>query len=315
MSTYKAVKAIEGQIIAGTIDVSDSIAQASLASIDTKLTTGVTSLTYQNQVDVRRGALPGGSNAVTGHIEDLDNGDTRTIGTGLVDTERVTFDTTRNGVAFRVSSTDANDANGGTGATIVRVTLVNGSGVEEAVFADMAGTGAAGLWYDPVTFAVPFTNPVVACNQLVVVASGSGGFNVGNIFAGPAGDNWVMPIAGKPDTSIYHILGAGHNISRVASMYIPDGEDWFPCTWYITTNVTGGNDLVSVAIRKQRDFGLGPLAFENFRLFVSAGQNFIDLSCVRRFQPTDFIEFTATSEFGNNISISSIIGVIVVPIT
>ena len=295
---------VKVEVVNPVLNVSDTITQASLTSIDTKTRLG----TYGHQVDVRKGTLPGGTNSLTGQVEDIDAGQIRTIATGLILSERIEFDKTRVGVALRVSSTDAADTSpSGTGATVVQVTGVIAGGDEKSFIAIMAGNAAATLL--ELDFFTPFTDNVIACNQIAIINVGSSEANVGTIYCGPSGATWTT---GKPNT-IYCLAGPTTNISRQAAVYIPNAEDHFQCDWFITTTASSGQDVELVGAVSVEVGGTN-IRFEGNRLYAGEGAHAIRVDCRSRWNPGDFVEFSAQNHNGNNIDVSIQIGVIIVPI-
>ena len=111
----------------------------------------------------------------------------------------------------RITSTDANDATGGTGAINVAIEGILGSGTLAVETIEITGQTPA-----------TSTGQYIRINKMYIASAGSGGVNAGIIYCGETGDSTAAGVP-KSTSTVLSMIAAGDNESHVGHYYIPAG--------------------------------------------------------------------------------------------
>jgi hypothetical protein len=302
---------VKVEVINPLLNVSDAVTQTILTGMDATLTDMNGKVGYGHEVPVRAGQVPGGTISLTGHVVGMDLNDVRTIATGLIESERVTFDATRSGVNMRISSASALDAQAGTGTNRLSVTYIDGNEDEQKELVWLNGTAAAN-WG---AVDGPTVREGIAINSFTAIINGSLGTGAGVIYGGPDSADWTgldYRVAGQPDV-IYAVIAPGPNISRMASCYTGNGVTVYPCNLFVTTTAGAGQD---VEITTEFNFKTGSganLNVENVHHYIGEGAHLIPLDCARVMSTSVFFEIVTRNHNGVNIDVSCQLGALEVP--
>ena len=190
-----------------------------------------------------------------------------------------------------VSSTDANDTSGGTGARTVLIRGINGTGgyVSETVTLD----GQTG---------VTTVNSYDAIEQLVVMTVGSGGVNAGRIYIGTG-----TVTAGVPAT-IYSAMGVGDNLSLVGHWTCPTGYTGYLVRGSITCGTTSANQYIVGRLKQRGTDGIVRTAAITTLVDGTAEYNF---HYPVRIQAGECVTATAQGT-GNNNDVSSYFQIVLI---
>lgn len=251
MSTYREVKNIADLLVGGAgVNVSDTVAQASLASIDDKTpvlgqaamvdSTPVAIASDQSAVPITSTtlALESGGNldsislALSGGPLALDNnirfGDVAGTSVQEIKAHNLAVPEVFNVLAdgnyaptllmaastIQLSSESADDTLAGVGAQIVLVTGLDANFDEITESVNMNGQVAS----------VATTALFLRLNELRVTQVGSGGNNKANLYASPSGQALT---AGRPDAAILRSMRTLHNQSHCGLYTVPNNFEFF----------------------------------------------------------------------------------------
>lgn len=210
----------------------------------------ITSSDYN--LDVLRGLIEGHSMlSIRGHDETVPNGGPFGLspgfgGNGYVFDQSAIDRTTGTPAAVSVSSSNANDTGGGSGALTVRIVGLDASGNAQVVVETMNGQTA-----------VTTTETWSSVTTVVVLTTGSGNVNAGIIYVGTG-----TVTSGVPAVRMLS-MEVGHNISLSGYFVVPLGKTLY-IRQFIAT-VGSSNKDVEVSINtsaegvqwyKQGPFGL-----------------------------------------------------------
>ena len=270
-----------------------------VASTDDKTRLG----TYGFNVDMRVGTLPGEAETLNGNVIDIDAGQTRTVGSGLILSEQIEFDTTRTGVSLSVASSSADDdivGTTGTGAHVITFGLIDSNGDVAEPTASLDGT-------NPVVIDSP--NTFIACNNLAAIILGTTGSNQGIVYVGPTSATWMD---GKPD-EIWGVMDTNNNTSRYSFFYVPNSISMVPCHIFVSTTASTTQD-VEVDINISLVVAGSNVKFHGLKLYFGNGSHNLSLDCRNPFAAGTALELLCLPHNGNNIDVSVTAGFLLVPV-
>ncbi len=163
------------------------------------------------------------SGAISGFSDAIPTTET-TIAGGLPvnSINRITFPASA--MIMAISSTSTDDASGGTGLQTILISGLDEDYNEISEFKLMNGTTK-----------VTTTASFLRINRLIGLSSGSGGFNVGNIYIGADSDTFT---GGAPDTNIFHSMGIDTNISSCHIFTVPLNRALYFIRFNVNTDAT-----------------------------------------------------------------------------
>ena len=165
-------------------------------------------------------------------------------------------------VTLGMASTSTNDTNtAGTGARSILITGLNEFYNVQSEVVNLNGQTE-----------VNSVNTYIAVNELLIIASGSTGWNEGTIYCGSDSNSFV---AGIPDTDIFRTIGIddedgkGVGISTNSTYTIPAGLTSVPLNFKLASNASITKSVFIRGIIKP--FGLGELTIGNL-IFGAANE-------------------------------------------